>query len=406
MRTFVNPCLRALCALLLLSGAAGCKVDFPNDVPYTCEADADCGGDSYKCTALPDNGPKYCCLPDPDELCNGVDDDCDGAVDEQEGSCYTGPEGTRDVGPCKSGQPACSRSGTVLCLNQVLPGTEVCNGQDEDCDGQADEDFNFQTDNKNCGRCGVVCTFLQNCVNGTCVRRTELNCGDGIDDEGDGPQDCLDREDCENQSCGTGCVCRGGRRVETVCSGGLDEDGDGPRDCADRDCDNQSCGAGCTCLSGVAKETICDDGIDNDGNGGTDCQDPDCLQETCAPGRVCKTSGARTGCVEGTCDDGIDNDGVGGADCTDPVCIGESCGMGCVCGASVPGGGPVASKMDPGTLPTRRETTCNDGLDNDGDSAVDCGDLQDCSRGTACSRLVDGQRVAGACNGTGACVAP
>jgi hypothetical protein len=361
MKTF-NPWLRALCALLLLSGAAGCKVEFPDNVPYTCAADADCGGDGYRCTALPDDGPKYCCLPDPEELCNGVDDDCDGAIDELDASCYTGPEGTRDVGICRAGQSACTRTGSVTCVGQVQPLLEECNGLDDDCDGRVDEDYDLQTDPSYCGRCDVACTFLQNCVNGECVRRGELNCGDGNDDEGDGPIDCADREDCENRSCGAGCVCRNGRRTETNCGGGGDEDGDGLFDCADRDsCDNQPCGTGCACISGRAEETLCGDGVDNDGNSGPDCADPDCNREVCGEGRICQSSGPRTGCVEGVCDNGLDDDGVGGIDCADPVCLNESCGMGCSCGNNA-----------------RIETDCTDGISNDGDAAIDCGD-SDCN---------------------------
>ncbi|MBZ4415483.1 hypothetical protein [Myxococcus sp. RHSTA-1-4] len=363
MMTF-NPWLRALCSLLLLSGAAGCKVEFPNDVPYTCGADADCGGDGYVCTALPNDGPKYCCLPEPDELCNSVDDDCDGAIDELDASCYTGPEGTSGVGTCRPGQSACTRTGGITCVNQVLPINEECNGQDDDCDGRVDEDFDLQTDPGYCGRCDVSCTFLQNCVNGECVRRGELNCGDGNDDEGDGPADCQDREDCENQSCGTGCVCRNGRKAETACGHGSgDEDDDGLLNCADRDdCDNQPCGEGCACISGTAKETLCDrDSGDEDGDGLFNCADPDCNRQVCGEGLICQNSGPRTGCVEGVCDNGVNDDGVGGTDCADPVCAGETCGMGCTCASS-----------------TRTEVDCTDRISNDGDADIDCAD-SDCN---------------------------
>jgi hypothetical protein len=368
MKTF-NPWLRSLCALLLVSGAAGCKVEFPNDVPYTCDADADCGGDGYVCAALPNDGPKYCCLPEPTEQCNSVDDDCDGAIDELDAPCYTGAEGTRDVGICRAGQSVCGRGGNVACSNEVLPIIEECNGQDDDCDGRVDEDFDLTSDPGYCGRCDVACTFLQNCVNGTCVRRGELNCGDGVDDEGDGPIDCLDREDCENQACGTGCVCRGGRKTEAACGGGGDEDGDGQIDCADRDnCDNQPCGEGCACVTGRAKETACDNTRDDDGDSLADCADPDCNREVCGEGRICKNTGARTGCVEGVCDNGVDDDAVvvqgTGTDCADLACRNESCGMGCRCAA---------------TSSNKTEIDCADGINNDGDTATDCAD-PDCNQ--------------------------
>ncbi len=55
--------------------------------------------------------------------------------------------------------------------------------------------------------------------------------------------------------------------TETICDDGLDNDMDGLIDCADPDCFGQT---GCTV------ETICNDGQDNDLDGLTDCEDPDC----------------------------------------------------------------------------------------------------------------------------------
>jgi hypothetical protein len=84
-------------------------------------------------------------LPSP-EVCNGLDDNCDGATDE--GSvcaepCYSGPEGTLDVGECSPGVLAWLGSpgaaATSICHGEVLPKTEICNGADDDCDGATDE---------------------------------------------------------------------------------------------------------------------------------------------------------------------------------------------------------------------------------------------------------------------------
>ncbi|MFP2930877.1 hypothetical protein ACLESO_37890 [Pyxidicoccus sp. 3LG] len=359
MKTF-NPWLRALCSVLLLAGAAGCKVEFPDDVPYTCATDADCGGDGYLCTVLPSNGAKYCCLPEPAELCNSVDDDCDGAIDELDADCYNGPEGTRDVGTCRAGRSACDRTGAVLCIGQVQPINEECNGLDDDCDGRADEDFDLQTDPGHCGRCGNACTFLQNCTNGECVRRGELNCGDGVDDEGDGPIDCADRQDCDNQSCGSGCVCRNGGKVETNCGGGGDEDGDGLFDCDDRDnCDNQSCGEGCVCNAGTRVETACrGDTGDEDGDGDLNCADANCIDRECGDGLTCQG----TACAEGDCGNGVDDDGDSQVDCADTTsCGGKACGEGCTC-----------------TGGRRVEKNCSDGVNNDDDTLIDCAD-PDCN---------------------------
>jgi len=56
-------------------------------------------------------------------------------------NCYGGPQGTLGVGVCKSGTRTCNATGTGFdaCANEVVPGNEVCDGEDNDCDGQVDE---------------------------------------------------------------------------------------------------------------------------------------------------------------------------------------------------------------------------------------------------------------------------
>jgi MYXO-CTERM domain-containing protein len=70
------------------------------------------------------------------ETCNGIDDDCDGAVDDNPsdagGSC-----GTTNVFPCAFGTKQCV-SGKIECVGAINPKTEVCNGIDDDCDGGID----------------------------------------------------------------------------------------------------------------------------------------------------------------------------------------------------------------------------------------------------------------------------
>ncbi|MCB9544680.1 MAG: hypothetical protein H6706_02150 [Myxococcales bacterium] len=68
------------------------------------------------------------------EVCNGEDDDCDGVVDEPV-PCYPGPDGTSGVGACRPGLAVCGAG----CEGAVVPGPEACNGEDDDCDGAVDE---------------------------------------------------------------------------------------------------------------------------------------------------------------------------------------------------------------------------------------------------------------------------
>ena len=82
--------------------------------------------------------------PNANEVANGADDDCDGTTDEatsafdDDGDCYC------ELGPCAgSVEASCGALAGGDCDDgdvQIFPtATEVCNGQDEDCDGSIDE---------------------------------------------------------------------------------------------------------------------------------------------------------------------------------------------------------------------------------------------------------------------------
>ncbi|MFI5054602.1 MAG: putative metal-binding motif-containing protein, partial [Acidimicrobiia bacterium] len=75
--------------------------------------------------------------PNATETCNGVDDDCDGMIDDLRGSCSTGLPGA-----CNQGQLACAQGGGTQCTavisaNQI---PEYCgDGIDNNCNNQTDE---------------------------------------------------------------------------------------------------------------------------------------------------------------------------------------------------------------------------------------------------------------------------
>ncbi len=83
------------------------------------------------------------------DVCNGIDDDCNGltddAVPEAGAPCMTGAEG-----PCGPGTWRCE-SRELTCLHLSVPGTELCNGVDDDCDGEVDEGARNA-----CGECGAL----------------------------------------------------------------------------------------------------------------------------------------------------------------------------------------------------------------------------------------------------------
>ena len=74
------------------------------------------------------------------ESCNNKDDDCDGLTDEElKRPCYEGKSGTEGKGICKGGEQSCSTGKWGACTGQQLSEQEKCDGLDNDCNGQIDE---------------------------------------------------------------------------------------------------------------------------------------------------------------------------------------------------------------------------------------------------------------------------
>nr|AYM52573.1 cell surface protein [Aetherobacter rufus] len=77
------------------------------------------------------------------ETCDGLDNNCDGEVDE--GNPGAGQScATQFPGVCSPGLTTCAVGGVIQCIPDVDPGslTEVCNGLDDNCDGSVDEGYN------------------------------------------------------------------------------------------------------------------------------------------------------------------------------------------------------------------------------------------------------------------------
>jgi hypothetical protein len=86
------------------------------------------------------------------EICgNGLDDDCNGQVDEgcscipgAVQPCFKGPPGRRNVGACQDGTQRCEGTGEFGswgdCTGGIWPTNEACDTVDNDCNGCVDDD--------------------------------------------------------------------------------------------------------------------------------------------------------------------------------------------------------------------------------------------------------------------------
>lgn len=149
------------------------------------------------------------------ESCNGLDDDCDGQVDEDLGTLTCGE------GECVNTVVACVMGVPQFCNPLSGAKLELCNGKDDDCDGEADEDWPLL---------GLPCDIEADqdvCKNGTWVCNgtgTDLDCAgdfpssevcDGEDNDCDGLVD--ETADLGTLECGVG-ICK---QTVPKCAGGL-----------------------------------------------------------------------------------------------------------------------------------------------------------------------------------------
>jgi len=245
---------------------------------------------------------------------------------------WTNCEVTTDWGTC-IGKRVCTEDGLSDC-DAGDAAEETCNGLDDDCDGDVDEaalvdgdfvnvcdDANDCTDDSCAGEAGCEyapldggecadgdpCTVADHCVQGTCVPG--------------GQQSCDDDNQCTDDWCdpGVGCVnepnaipCEDGNACTTgdTCAGGVCSAGTGALDCADENiCTDDWC----------IPETGCaNDPIPNCCNFNAECEDSDpCTNDACV------ANGCKNTFTPGCCKSNPDCDD--GDFCTEDSCAANVC---------------------------------------------------------------------------------
>ncbi|MFW5740367.1 MAG: MopE-related protein [Myxococcota bacterium] len=190
--------------------------DEGNALTQTCTTDDGAAGFQYcnvgawsPCTAD--------CEPQP-EVCDGYDNDCDGTADEDDAGDPLKQDCSND---CGLGTEVCANGQWTSCT-APQPSDEVCDGVDNDCDDEIDEGFECaKGEQAECGTDEGLCEFGTKVCGDTCVWG---NCIGGVS-PGTEACDGVEDEDCDGTvDNGCGCTngetqdCCGGTTIE--CTGG------------------------------------------------------------------------------------------------------------------------------------------------------------------------------------------
>jgi MYXO-CTERM domain-containing protein len=310
--------------------AVGPQQEVCNGIDDNCDGQVDegtlpgvgekCGNGLGACqsgTIICQNGKLVCNVtstPQP-EVCNGIDDDCDGIVDDgnfpQTDTPCLCPGLSQDqvgVGICQAGKLKCMGALGFVCVGCVLPTQgEVCNGKDNNCDGKVDTTGNCPN-GYGCkdGACTLQCSggefpcplgykcqnnycIPQRCATVTCPsgQRCDENTGACVDNCSGitcvSPSVCVNGAcvDCNQLGCEAGKLCVGGRCIVDTCAGVTCGSGQYCQNgaCVDL-CIPGKCAANQTCVAGQ-------------------CKDDPCANQFCPNGQYCDT--ASGSCLPNKC---------------------------------------------------------------------------------------------------------
>ncbi len=318
------------------------------------------------------------------EICNNIDDNCDGNIDENiKRTCQ---------GACGAGEQICNKGQWSACSSPPTKGVEVCNNKDDDCDGKVDEDL--WKDCPTSGPCGKVAKVQ--CIQGkwgSCSGgNTPQEVCNGKDDDCDGDIDEGLSRPCRTQ-CGAGtqaCIqgdwstCTAPQPTTEICDG-KDNDCDGTVDngttckgqcvggicyqqctqecpqgficapnklCVEKTC-NPTCSLEQVCIYGacVPKDCRKEGGRCRSGEA---CQDGNCVADpcrgvNCGDGLFCSNGQCKVSCAKVTCSDGkvcrngkCEGDPCAAANCPanqscfegrcfNRTCPAQACPLGLVC---------------------------------------------------------------------------